>query len=526
MPEEKIKKKPEQNKPSKLDLKSKIKPEQLQSLKKKSTELKEKLAKEQLEEKIKMHTKSPVKVLALGLVGIVLVLASITHFRNKADRLSGGIDPRSVPKIAAKGELAQNPANNELPFGLLPAEESHYAKVPESKLIGPGAIQAVANQKASVEKFNLPLEINDKYNMAFRLIPPGKFLMGSPKKDDDPSDVEFQHFNEVKRPVYVGKYEVTVEQWQKVMGNLPHNSTKIKNNPVTGVSLNDCLTFIQMINRSLDKDSGYRYYLISENEWEYSCRAGTEGDYSFGPRIAIDDYAVYRSNTRTHNVEPVGSRLPNAFGLFDMHGNAIEWTRTPFFIYACNENQYAGITMQQAKAANIKIKDSSWDTPLYDGEYPENLITPLDNFNVPTRTIGSNLDLCYHDTNNNDKYDNHEAIWKDHLSEGSLNVFDPGIDKEILMFAKKIPEGAKGAKNGLFYYDKNSNTEWDPNEELWVRNDAARNNHSYYVLRGGAFYFTEAECRSAYRARVERQNAPTYAGLRLVIYLNKFATKK
>lgn len=526
MPEEKNKKNNKPKKPAKLDLEGKIKPDQLQSLKKKSAELKERLAKEQLEEKIKLHTKSPAKILVIGLASIIMVLVTITYFKNKADRISGGIDPTTVPKISAQGEVATNPSNSQLPFGLIPVENSRFAKVPESDLIGKGAVEAVKNQQKAVEEFQLPLEITNKHGMSFRLIPPGKFLMGSPKKEDDPADVEYQHFNEQKTPFYVGKYEITVDQWQKIMGNLPHNSTKGLNNPVTGVSLNDCLTFVQMLNRHLDKDSGYRYYVISEKEWEYSCRAGTEGAYSFGPRIVIDDYAVYRSSTRTHNVEPVGSRLPNSFGLHDMHGNAIEWTRTPFFIYACNDNQYAGITMQQAKASNIDIREGSWDTPLYDGDYPENLIAAFDNFNVPTRAIGSNLDLCYHDANQNEKYDNHEAVWKDHLSEGTLNIFDPGIDKEILTFAKEIPAGTKGQKTGLFYYDQNSNTEWDPGEGLWARNDTARNNHLYYVLRGGSFYFTEEECRSAYRARIERQNAPTYAGLRVVIYLNKFARKK
>ncbi|MCM8535801.1 MAG: formylglycine-generating enzyme family protein [Lentisphaeraceae bacterium] len=509
-------------KQEKSDFTKGIKADQLKSLKKKSNELKDKLAKDQLEEKIKLSTKSPTRIITLGVGSIILILTTISFFKNKAHEISGGIDPTTVPRFIAKGELVEVPDINEFPIDLNPVLETYYPSIEANEHIGDGPIQAIQNQKETSKEFKLPVEISDEYGMNFRLIPPGEFLMGSPSSDDRHDDVEYQHLSTIPTPFYVGKHEVTVGQWESVMGNLPYNSTKVKTNPVTGVSLNDCLTFVQMLNRKLKKDAGYRYFVISENEWEYACRAGSEKTYSFGPRIVIDDYAVYRSSTTTHNVEKIGSKLPNAYGLHDMHGNAMEWTRTPFFIYACGPNQYAGISTREAKAADISIKEGSWDIPIYDGEHPENLIHALDKFEVPTRTVGANLDICYHDRNGNKEYDKHEPIWKDHLSQGTLNVYDPDIDTDIVTFAKKIPTGTKGEKETLFYHDKNVNTEWNPGEELWARNNSARKHVNYYVLRGGAFYFTEEECRSAYRARAERQNAPTYAGLRIVIYLNKF----
>jgi formylglycine-generating enzyme required for sulfatase activity len=538
------------------DLKSKIKPDQLESLEKKSLELKERIAKEQLQEKIRSHTKSPVRLLTVSGIAIFLVLSSITFFKQKADNLSNGVNPTDVPRISAIGKPAEVLENKELPIELNAVVGSTYTNTPKSQYLK-GASEAVTKQQEAVNKFNLPLEIENELGMSFRLIPPGEFLMGSPSNEERHDDVEFQHLNTIVTPLYVGKFEVTVKQWETVMGRLPRHSTTIEQNPVTGISLNDALTFVQMLNRKLSKDAGFRYYVISEKEWEYSCRAGTETAFSFGPKVVIDDYAVSRASTETHNVEAVGLHRPNAWGLHDMHGNAMEWTRTPFFIYACNPQQYAGINMADVESLkrmlnnltfeqkfgsatkeashgayfkkNREMKSDeelqqmqSWDTPIYDGQFPENLISPLDTFDTPTRAIGSNLDICYYDINKNKKYDKHEPIWKDDLSKGTLKIFDPDVDLKILTYAKEIPAGTPGEKNGLFYYDKNNNFEWDINENFWARNDDARKNLTHYILRGGSYYFYGEQCRSAYRTRVQRQNEPSYAGLRVVIYLDRF----
>jgi formylglycine-generating enzyme required for sulfatase activity len=150
------------------------------------------------------------------------------------------------------------------------------------------------------------------------LIPAGKFVMGSPKSEEDRDDEETQHEVTLTKPFYMGKYAVTQEQWEAVMGNNPSRDKGPKL-PVTNVSWNDCQEFIKKLNENTKGD----YRLPTEAEWEYACRAGTTTAYSFGANITPQDANYDDSNIG----EPVavGSYKPNAFGLYDMHGNVCEW---------------------------------------------------------------------------------------------------------------------------------------------------------------------------------------------------------
>lgn len=519
---DKAPKKKKEKKPAKMT--AGIDPKLAAKFKEKSAELKKRIYKEQLEDKIRHHTVSPMKTVVPGVVGILLVITSIIFFSSKAEKLMGGLDPMTAPRIKAEGLKAEIPEGATLPFGLIAVEDAFYTDTPDDKLLE-GGNEAVEEQKKTVHKFKLPLEVKNEIGMSFRLIPPGKFIMGSPENEEFRSDAEFQHLRNIKVPFYVGKTEVTVQQWQDVMGHLPHNSLKEPELPVTGISLNDALVFVQQLNGKLKKDAGFKYFIISEDEWEYSCRAGTETPYFFGHYLLSNDYAVFKSSTTTHNVEPVGQKLPNPWGLYDMIGNAMEWTRTPYFLYACGENQYAGINAQIAKETGNDIEEFSWDIPVYDGEHPENLVNMFDKFDVPMRAFGASLDTCYWDINDNKKYDNHEPIWKDSLAAGKMGVYDPGIDVLILTFAKEIPEGTKGEKEGLYYYDKDLSSEWNAGESFWSRDDMDRKYNDTYSIRGAAYNFVEEDLRSASRFYIAKQNAPTYTGVRIVMYLDKFVKK-
>jgi formylglycine-generating enzyme required for sulfatase activity/tRNA A-37 threonylcarbamoyl transferase component Bud32 len=153
------------------------------------------------------------------------------------------------------------------------------------------------------------------------LIPAGKFMMGEPGKD---------HEVTLTQPFYMAKYEVTQEQWESVMGSNPSTKTKGPKLPVTDVSWPDCQDFIKKLN---DKTKG-GYRLPTEAEWEYACRAGTKTAYSFGDVISKAD-ANYDGET----IKPVGSYKPNAFGLYDMHGNVWEWCNDWFGDYDLKENK-------------------------------------------------------------------------------------------------------------------------------------------------------------------------------------------
>ena len=142
------------------------------------------------------------------------------------------------------------------------------------------------------------------------LIPVGKFKMG---------DQGVNHEVTLTKPYYMGKYEVTQEQWEGVMGNNP-SSTKGGKLPVTDVSWEDCQEFIRKL--IAKTNGGYR--LPSEAEWEYACRAGTTTAYSFGDNITAKD-ANYNIGIKILKPVAVGNYKPNAFGLYDMHGNVWEW---------------------------------------------------------------------------------------------------------------------------------------------------------------------------------------------------------
>jgi formylglycine-generating enzyme required for sulfatase activity len=159
-------------------------------------------------------------------------------------------------------------------------------------------------------------------------IPGGRFLMGSPETEAQRYDNESpQHYVDVPE-FWMGKYVVTQQQWQAIMGNEP-SYFKGKNRPVERVSWNDATKFCQ----KLSKKTGRDYRLPSEAEWEYACRAGTTTPFYFGETItgelanykASETYADEPKGEYREQTTPVGQFPPNAFGLYDMHGNVYEF---------------------------------------------------------------------------------------------------------------------------------------------------------------------------------------------------------
>ena len=169
-------------------------------------------------------------------------------------------------------------------------------------------------------------------------IPPGTFQMGSPETETGRYSAESpQHPVTLAEPFFIGKYPVTQAQWRVVAGlsqvkqELDPDPSEFKgdNCPVEQVSWHDATEFCAR----LSQHTGRNYRLPTEAEWEYACRAGTTTPFYFGETITTDlanyngNYAygsgpvgIYRQKTTDVNSFP-----PNAFGLYDMHGNVLEW---------------------------------------------------------------------------------------------------------------------------------------------------------------------------------------------------------
>jgi formylglycine-generating enzyme required for sulfatase activity len=178
--------------------------------------------------------------------------------------------------------------------------------------------------------------ITNTIGMKLVLIPAGEFLMGSPDSDKDALDREKpQHRVQIARPFYLGATEVTQGQYRAVTGENPSSFKGSDDLPVEQVSWNDAIAFCNKLSEREGlkpyylgggaQSGGEGYRLPTEAEWEYACRAGATTRFSFGDAdTSFGEYAWFDGNSasKTH---PVGQKRPNAWGLFDMHGNVWEW---------------------------------------------------------------------------------------------------------------------------------------------------------------------------------------------------------
>jgi formylglycine-generating enzyme required for sulfatase activity len=157
--------------------------------------------------------------------------------------------------------------------------------------------------------------------MEFVRVPPGDFMMGCAPNDNQCFDNEKPaHRVRITRGFEIGKYEVTEAQWQAIMVTSPVVPVKGENNAVGFIGWAEAAEFISRLNA---RNDGYRYRLPTEAEWEYAARAGTTAPYA---GTSLDAIAWYGQNA-TGKPYVVGQKQPNAWGLYDMHGNVWEWVQ-------------------------------------------------------------------------------------------------------------------------------------------------------------------------------------------------------
>ena len=155
----------------------------------------------------------------------------------------------------------------------------------------------------------------------FMLLEAGNFTMGSPENEEGRDKDEGPQHTVYIDSFYISKYEITQSQWKEIMNKNPSHFKGNPLLPVENVSWNDVQEFIKRLN----KKTGLHYRLPTEAEWEYTCRAGTQTAFFSGKEEKfLSEYAWFNNNSagETH---PVGTRMPNQWGIYDMHGNVSEW---------------------------------------------------------------------------------------------------------------------------------------------------------------------------------------------------------
>jgi len=181
-----------------------------------------------------------------------------------------------------------------------------------------------------VKSLRLEKSFTNSIGMNFVLILAGSFVMGSPEGEQKGKIDEIQHAITLEKSFYMQETEVTFGQWKALMGDKLSKYNFRSDHPVEWVTWNECQEFIQKLNH---REKTNKYRLPTEAEWEYACRAGTTTPFNTGNCLSSNQanyngerrYKDCPIGSKASDTVPVKSFAPNAWGLYDMHGNVWEW---------------------------------------------------------------------------------------------------------------------------------------------------------------------------------------------------------
>jgi uncharacterized protein (TIGR02996 family) len=233
------------------------------------------------------------------------------------------------------------------------------------------------------------VSLTEGVEMTFAWVPPGSFLMASPEDEAERRPEETLHRVTLTKGFWLGIHPVTCGQWCAVDGQYPGPS-KRDDHPVEQVTWDEAVGF----SRSVGKKTGREFRLPTEAEWEYACRAGATTPFHFGEIISTeranyDGHSVYGKGQKgkyRRKTTRVGTFPPNAFGLYDMHGNVWDWCADWFGRY---RRQPVRNPKGPSSGTSRILRGGSWHY------YPANCRAACRGFNTPdTRQPGGGCRLC------------------------------------------------------------------------------------------------------------------------------------
>ncbi len=260
-----------------------------------------------------------------------------------------------------------NVGNYNVLFGLRAYNTEH----------GQGEWSTVSLNPSVTGPETLTINLPGNIPLILKRIPAGSFQMGSPGTERSRgSDEGPVHTVTLPKEFYLGQTEVTQKQWLSLMKSWPGTAPSYShgmgdNNPAYYVSWNDVQGFISALNNHISStgQGPLTLRLPSEAEWEYACRAGTTTRFYFGDSLGVNDDCAddgirdknmwFCGNKKSSGSQPVGSKLPNAFGLYDMAGSVQEWCQDWY------HSSYAGAPSNGSAwvspaTSNRVLRDNDW----------------------------------------------------------------------------------------------------------------------------------------------------------------------